>query len=307
MKDLEKLVSIRGASGDESKIKDYIIEYVKANQSNWLVQPQIIEGKGFQDAFILIFGKPTTAIFAHIDTIGFMVGYDNELVKVGGPRIIDGTELVGSDSYGEIETELMIIENEDESTTVKCVSDRILDRGTILTFKPNFRETDTHIQSPYMDNRLGVWNALKVAETLENGAIVFSTYEEQGGGSVGFLGNYLIDNHQVYQALISDITWVTEGITDGGGVAISLHDKGIPRRSFVNRILKIANEANIKYQIEVESAGGSDGTMLQNTDLAFDWCFIGAPEQFVHSPNEKVNKADLKSMTDLYIELMKKL
>lgn len=307
MKDLEKLVSIRGASGDESKIKDYIIEYVKANQSNWLVQPQIIEGKGFQDAFILIFGKPTTAIFAHIDTIGFMVGYDNELVKVGGPRIIDGTELVGSDSYGEIETELMIIENEDESTTVKCVSDRILDRGTILTFKPNFRETETHIQSPYMDNRLGVWNALKVAETLENGAIVFSTYEEQGGGSVGFLGNYLIDNHQVYQALISDITWVTEGITDGGGVAISLHDKGIPRRSFVNRILKIANEANIKYQIEVESAGGSDGTMLQNTDLAFDWCFIGAPEQFVHSPNEKVNKADLNSMTDLYIELMKKL
>lgn len=307
MKDLEKLVSIRGASGDESKIKDYIIEYVKANQSNWLVQPHIIEGKGFQDAFILIFGKPTTAIFAHIDTIGFMVGYDNELVKVGGPRIIDGTELVGSDSHGEIETELMIIENEDESTTVKCVSDRILDRGTILTFKPNFRETETHIQSPYMDNRLGVWNALKVAETLENGAIVFSTYEEQGGGSVGFLGNYLIDNHQVYQALISDITWVTEGITDGGGVAISLHDKGIPRRSFVNRILKIANEANIKYQIEVESAGGSDGTMLQNTDLAFDWCFIGAPEQFVHSPNEKVNKADLKSMTDLYIELMKKL
>ncbi len=307
MKDLEKLVSIRGASGDESKIKDYIIEYVKANQSNWLVQPQIIEGKGFQDAFLLIFGKPTTAIFAHIDTIGFMVGYDNELVKVGGPRIIDGTELVGSDSYGEIETELMIIENEDESTTVKCVSDRILDRGTILTFKPNFRETETHIQSPYMDNRLGVWNALKVAETLEHGAIVFSTYEEQGGGSVGFLGNYLIDNHQVYQALISDITWVTEGITDGGGVAISLHDKGIPRRSFVNRILKIANETNIKYQLEVESAGGSDGTMLQNTDLAFDWCFIGAPEQFVHSPNEKVNKTDLKAMTDLYIELMKKL
>ena len=46
-------------------------------------------------------------------------------------------------------------------------------RDTLLTFKPNFRETDDFVESPYMDNRLGVWNALKVAETLENGAIVY--------------------------------------------------------------------------------------------------------------------------------------
>lgn len=307
MKELEKLVEIRGASGDENLIKNYIIDYVKSHQSNWIKQPKIVQGQGFQDALILIFGEPRTAIFAHIDTIGFMVGYDNQLVKIGGPRIIDGTILVGSDSLGEIETELMIIENEDESTTIKCVSERIIDRGTILTFKPNFRETETHIQSPYMDNRLGVWNALKVAETLENGAIVFSTYEEQGGGSVGFLGNYLINEYSIYQALISDITWVTDGIKDGGGVAVSLHDKGIPRRKYVNKILEIAKNSGIQFQIEIESAGGSDGTMLQMTDLPFDWCFIGAPEQFVHSPDEKVNKNDLKAMTDLYIELMKKL
>ena len=307
MKDLEQLVAVRSASGDEAAIKEHILKYVNENQYNWRVKPQIIEGKGFQDALILIFGKPTTAIFAHTDTIGFMVGYENELVKIGGPRVIDGTELVGSDSQGEIETELMIIEHEDESRTIKCISERILDRGTILTFKPNFRLSENYIQSPYMDNRLGVWNALKVAETLENGAIVFSTYEEQGGGSVGFLGNYLFKNHGVYQALISDITWVTEGIKANGGVAISLHDKGIPRRSFVNKILKIAKESGVKYQIEIESAGGSDGTMLQNTDLAFDWCFIGAAEQNVHSPNEKVHLNDISDMTKLYTELMKYL
>jgi putative aminopeptidase FrvX len=307
MKELEKLVEVRGASGDEQAIKDYIISYVKEQQSNWKVQPTLIEGKGFQDAFILIFGEPTTAIFAHIDTIGFMVGYDNELVKIGGPRLIDGMQLVGSDGAGEIETELMLIENEDESVTVKCLSERTIDRGTILTFKPNFRETEDFIQSPYMDNRLGVWNALQVAQTLENGAIVFSTYEEQGGGSVGFLGRYLIDNHQVYQALISDITWVTNGIHAGKGVAISLHDKGVPRRSFINKVMAITKTTGIPYQIEIESAGGSDGTMLQTTDLAFDWCFIGAPEQHVHSPEEKVHKSDLKAMTALYIELMKQL
>ena len=31
------------------------------------------------------------------------------------------------------------------------------------------------------------------------------------------------------QALISDITWVTEGVTHGKGCAISLRDSGVPR------------------------------------------------------------------------------
>ena len=302
LKGLKELVEVRGCSGDERAIKDYIINYVKSNQQNWNVQPRIVEGKGFQDAFIMVFGKPTTAIFAHMDTIGFMVGYDNALVKNGGPRTIDGIELVGKDSIGEIETELMVIEREDGNDTLQAVSDRILERGTNL-----YRETDMHVQSPYMDNRLGVWIALQICETLENGVIVFSTYEESGGGSVGFLGNYLINELDVYQAIVCDITWITEGILEGKGVAISLHDKGIPRRSFVNKIINIAKEHQIPYQLEVESAGGSDGTMLQNTDLPFDWCFIGAAEQHVHSPDEKVHKADIVAMLDLYKVLMEKL
>jgi putative aminopeptidase FrvX len=47
--------------------------------------------------------------------------------------------------------------------------------------------------------------------------------------------------------------------------------------------------------------------MLQHTDLPFDWCFIGAPEDHVHSPNEKVHLNDIKAMTDLYSFLMQKL
>ena len=55
-----------------------------------------------------------------------------------------------------------------------------------------------------------------------------------------------------------------------------------------NKIVDLAKKSGIKYQLEVESAGGSDGTMLQKTDLPFDWLFIGAPEDFVHTPDEKV-------------------
>jgi putative aminopeptidase FrvX len=307
MKLLQELIAIRGASGDETLIKDFILNYVLENQSNWKVQPEIIHGKGFQDALILVFGKPTTAIFAHTDTIGFTAAYDNNLYKIGGPRTQDGFQLVGADSQGEIETELMVIDDSHGGQSFQYVLNREIDRGTNLTFKPNFRETDEYIQSPYLDNRLGVWNALKVAETLENGAIVFSTYEEHGGNSVGFCGRFLLEKYGVLQALISDITWVTDGVVHGGGVAISMRDSGIPRKSFLNRIIELSKESGVKYQLEVESAGGSDGTMLQKTDLPFDWIFIGAPEDFVHSPDEKVFKYDIMCMVEMYRYLMKKL
>lgn len=307
MKLLKKLVEIRGASGDESRVRDFVIKHVKKEQKKWKVQPQLFYGDGFQDALILVFGKPTTAIFAHMDSIGFTVGYDKNLIKIGGPRTIDGMQLVGSDSKGEIETELMVIENHDGPDELRYLLDREIDRGTILTFKPNFRETDVFIQSPYMDNRLGMWSALKVAETLENGAIVFSTYEEHGGNSVGFCGRFLYEKYNLRQALISDITWVTDGVIHGDGVAISMRDSGVPRRSYLNEIIKLAQKSKIKFQLEVESAGGSDGTMLQKTDLPFDWCFIGAPEDNVHSPDEIVAKYDVMCMVELYKYLMKHL
>jgi putative aminopeptidase FrvX len=301
---LKELTALRGASGDESRVKEFVINFVKQQQENWKSKPTIIEGDLFQDCVLLIFGQPKTAIYAHMDSIGFTVGYDKELIKIGGPRIIEGTALVGSDSKGEIETELMVIEHETGEREIQYVSDRIIDRGTNLTFQPNFRETDVFVQSPYLDNRLGMWNALKVAETLENGAIVFTTYEEHGGNSVTFCAKYLLDNFGVRQALISDITWVTHGVIHGGGVAISMRDSWIPRKVYLNRIIELAQQSGVSFQLEVESAGGSDGTAIQKSHLPIDWCFIGAPEDNVHTPDEKVDKSDIIAMVELYRFLM---
>ena len=304
MKLLKQLTEIRSASGDEGLMKDFLIQYVNENKAKWKVQPELFYEDDFQDTLILVFGKPRTAIYAHTDSIGFTVGYNNNLIKIGGPKLEEGFELVGSDSLGEIETELMVIEELDGFKQIQCVFEREIERGTNLTYKPNFRETDDYIQSPYMDNRLGVWNALKVAETLENGAIVFSTYEEHGGNSVGFTGRFLYEKYGLRQALISDITWVTDGVPHGKGVAISMRDSSIPRRSYLNKIIDLAKASGISYQLEVESAGGSDGSMLQKSDLPFDWCFIGAAEDNVHTPNEIVAKYDIMCMVELYKYLM---
>lgn len=304
---LRKLTAIQGASSDENKIRTFLLEYVQKHQKEWKVIPTVLTSSVFQDNLILVFGKPTTAIYAHMDTVGFSVGYQHQLLPIGGPTCDENTLLVGSDSKGEIVAGVLPIEHESGEIGYHYVFERDIDRGSILTYQPNFRETESFIQSPYLDNRLGVGCALKVAETLENGVIVFSTYEEHGGNAVGFIAKYLFDNYQITQALISDITWITDGISHGKGVAISLRDSLLPRKSYLDKILQCANRSGIPFQLEVEQYGGSDGSTLQKSALPIDWCFIGAAEDHAHSPNEKVHKTDIQSMIEMYNYLMTQL
>jgi putative aminopeptidase FrvX len=302
MKLLKKMCSIHSPSGEEYNLSQFLLNYIDENKKTWKNIPKIYIGDVFQDNIILVFGKPRTAIFAHLDSIGFTVKYNNEIIKIGGPVSNEGIILVGEDSLGKIEGK---IKRKDNKLFIDF--NRYIDRGTSLTFKMNFREKGNYIQSCYLDNRLGVWNALEQAKTLENGIIVFSSWEEHGGGSIGYLGKFIYEKYNVKQALISDITWITEGVNHGKGCAISLRDSGIPRKSYINKILDIIIPSNIPFQLEVEDAGGSDGNSLQKSEYPWDWCFIGAAEDNVHSPDEKVHKEDIRSMVNIYKELMEKL
>jgi putative aminopeptidase FrvX len=315
MRLLEQLCRIHAPSGNERAMRDFLLEYVREQAGNWKVQPQVLYGDRFQDCLLLVFGRPTAAIFAHLDSIGFTVRYGRELVKIGGPRTQSGYVLTGEDCQGPIRCTLKVAgeddgpeeEAQEDEPALSYVFDREIERGTELVFACDFRETEEYVQSCYLDNRLGVWSALQVAETLENGVIAFSCWEEHGGGSVAYLAKFLYQQFGIQQGLISDITWVTEGVRPGEGVAISLRDSLIPRRSFVQKIIGLAREAGIPHQLEVEGAGGSDAKELQHSAYPWDWCFVGAPEDHVHSPDEKVHKKDIESMVALYKVLMEKL
>lgn len=300
---LKKLCAIQASSGNEREISDFVLEYIQSRKSSFKVQPEIFYGDDFQDCIVLVFGKPKTAIYAHLDNIGFTVRYNKEVLKIGGPKTVSGYKLVGEDSKGKVECILMA----DDEGNLTYEADREIERGTMLSFKPDFREDQQFVQSCYLDNRLGVWTALKIAESLENGAIVFSCWEEHGGGSVGYLTRFLYEKYQVRQALIADITWITEGVHHGQGVVVSLRDSGLPRRTYISKIRKILDQEQVPYQCEVEGSGGSDGNEIQKSPYPVDWCFIGAAEDFVHSPNEKVHKADIESMLKAYQVLMEKL
>ncbi len=301
------MCAIHAPSGNEAPIKEFLLSYIKKEQKNWKHKPKIFHGKGFQDCIILVFGKPRTAIFAHMDSIGFTVRYGKQLVKIGGPVTTNGIELIGSDSHGKAEAKLKITKDAHGYAKLEYICKRELERGTELTFKPNWRETKTHVQCCYMDNRLGIYNALQVAASLKDGIIAFSCYEEHGGGAVKYLQKFIAEKYKVDQALISDISWISDGVHSGKGAVISLRDSLVPRRSYIDKIVKLAKKHKIVHQLEVEGSGGSDAKDLQMAEYPWDWCFIGAGEEHVHSPDEKVHKKDIESMIALYKMLMKEL
>ena len=301
---LHALCRIPAPAGHETALTQFVLDYVRQHQHTWRNQPQIIADERFQDCVLLVFGQPRTAVFAHLDSIGFTVRYGRQLERIGVPQAEAGYRLVGQDSQGMVDCELTI---DEETGELGYAFHRDIDRGTELTFYCDFRETETTVQSCYLDNRLGVWNALRLCETLEHGIIAFSCWEEHGGGSVAYLARYINETYGVRQALISDITWVTEGVHAGAGCAISLRDSLIPRRAYVDRIRAIAAESGIPHQLEVEGSGGSDAKELQHAAAPWDWCFVGAPEDHVHTPNELVDKRDIASMLDLYKVLLEKL
>jgi putative aminopeptidase FrvX len=299
---LKQILNIKGVSGDESKMAQFILNYVFKRRYKWKVTPELFFGDFFQNNIILKFGAPKTALFAHMDTVGFTARYQNQLVPVGGPEVQSGDWIEGKDIMGEIKCQVEV-----KDGNLFHNFNRPIQIGTPLSFSQQIQDDGEFIHAAYLDNRLGLYAALQVCEHLEHGLVVFSTYEEHGGGAIPLLAQFIYEKWQIRQALIADITWVTDGVHHGKGVAISLRDSFIPRKTYLDRILTLAEESGISYQLEVEAHGGSDGREIQLCPYPIDWCFVGAPEDNAHTPRETVHWADLEAMINLHAYLMKHL
>jgi putative aminopeptidase FrvX len=288
---LKTLCAIPGTSGNEGQILDFILDFVNKNQDHWECKPTIWAGDGYQDNLALIFGEPQSAFYAHMDTVGYTVRYDNYLVPIGGPDGKTGDMLVFNQHGKTVSTRLIV---EEENGSESCIVDypRPIEPGTELSYFPIFEAKENWIKSPYLDNRMGVWALLHLAEKAKNNALVFSTYEEHGGGGAGILARLLFEKYQVKKSFIADVTWVSEGVFPGKGPVISLRDSRIPRKKYTDAIQQFLKEKEIAFQLEVEAHGGSDGREIQHLPYPIDWCFFGPPSENPHSALESVHMFD---------------
>lgn len=296
---LQQLCAIHAPSGDEGAMTRFLLSWLKSH----VAEASIIAGPAWHDNIMVIKGRPSVAVFAHIDSTGFTVRYDNKLVLIGGPEVHNAWELQAQMPTGELLPMRMV--HTENLLTVDA--QQPLPVGTTVTFAPTWLETKNKVTSNYLDNRLGVFMAMNLLSTEQDVGVVFSTYEEHRGGAVPALLSYLVNHHGISNALICDVTWSTEGVIPGQGPAISMRDSRIPRQFFVRQLIASATKARCPFQLEVEASGGSDGAEVQSSPWLVDWCFVGPPVEQIHTPYETVHKTDVKECLHLYHVLIKEL
>jgi putative aminopeptidase FrvX len=291
---LQDLIKIKSPSGEEIAMKNFLLEYF-ANQKEFLPDWEII-GSPVQDCLIMKKGNPEIAFIAHMDTVGFTARYENQLVPIGSPEVGNGSLIEGQDNHGLIECSVSM------NFDGKLLHDfgRPIDRGTSLVFKPVIDESSSSIRAPYLDDRVGIFLLLQLAQNMDNGLLVFSCWEEVGGGSIPYLARILYEDFRISEVIIADVTWVTDGVLPGQGSVISLRDRNIPRRSYIDKIIETASRSSCVFQLEVEGEGSSDGGEIQRTPYPIDWAFIGPPVENTHSSGEKVHKKDIISTLEIY-------
>ena len=117
-------------------------------------------------------------------------------------------------------------------------------------------------------------------------------------------GRWIYDQTAIRRALIADITWATPYVRPGKGPAVSLRDAFVPRKVYFDRVRAAAERSGVKHQIEIESAGSSDGGMLERSGLGIDWVFVGASENGYHTATESLLREDAENMLRLYAHLV---
>jgi len=86
----------------------------------------------------------------------------------------------------------------------------------------------------------------------------------------------------------------------GLGAAIKVKDNSVICSAMLNdRLVSLANQAKIKWQYEVLTAGGTDTSSMQLSGSGAYASCISLPTRYVHTPVETIDLADFDACVDL--------
>ena len=291
-------------SHHEHYMTSFLLDYINKHKKKWKTQPKIIYGEKYGNMIILVFGKPRTAVLAHMDEVGFMVGNKNRLLKVGNTKPRYGDKLYGYNENGD-----RVFATIDETKKkIKYKAKKKLPIGTILSFCPNWKQTNKYITNNAHDDCVGILILLNLAKKLKNGVLIFTTQEETSAGkNLGVIAKYIYETCKINQVLIADVTSITqEGIEMNQGPVIGVGVNEMPSPFYLSKITNIIGN-NIDIQLEIRETGSSDFSRLLYSPYVFNICFIGCPIEDKHSSHEKISINDVSNMLKVYSKLMKYL
>ena len=332
---LEKLCMLNGASGDENRVRDFILSEISV-YCEYRVDPLgniIAEKKGKSTS------SKKVMISAHMDEVGMIVTSvksDGTLTvsPVGGidPRVAIGRPVfVGdSDIYGVIGAKAVHNLSADEKKTApkfdalyvdigaedKAAAEKLVSLGDFVHFSSEFIHFgDDFIKGKAIDDRFGcaVMIDLIKSELPYDCTFTFVVQEEVGlRGSQAAAYRVAPDFAIVLEATTAADIPLASGEKRccelGSGAVVSYMDRStIYDKELYGISRDIALKNGIKWQTKTMVAGGNDSGAIHISRGGIRTIAISAPCRYLHSPSCVVKLSDLEDcekLADIMLEKM---
>jgi len=321
---IQKLVETTGPSGFEYEIRDVIREAIGDSADEIRVDAlgSLIAKKGTQKE-----DGMRVMISAHIDEIGLMVTHIDEkgfarFTNVGGinpltcygGRVVfmDGTRgVIGMD--GLESGKMPKLDNLFIDTGATSKEDCPVNVGDVCGFTRPFLDLGKRMVAKSMDDRIAAAIAIETLKQLTSTPhevhFVFSTQEEVGlrGATTAAYGVDPDIGFAVDVTRSGDTPRLSTKMATalGDGPAIKVRDSSfIADPRLVDWMVKSAENAGIPYQLEVLTAGGTDGRAIQMTRGGVPAGCVSIACRYIHSPSEMVDSDDVENAVKLLVKLL---
>lgn len=317
---LEKLCTSDGISGDESRVRELIVNEIKPYADEIKIDNLgnvIAFKKGKNRA------KTKLMLSAHMDEVGFMVtdvtadGY-LKFDEVGGldRRVIVGkTVTVGKNRInGVIGVKPVHLSRGDERTAIPRLSDMYIDIGATsrdealgvvnygdsVNFNSIYENNGYTIKSKGIDDRFGCLALIQLikSELEYDMHFVFAVQEEVGlrGAKVAAYSvapDFAIVVETTTAADIAGVEETKQVCNLGDGAVISIMDRRtIYDKRMVEMAFECAEKAGAKAQYKRAVAGGNDSGAIHQSRGGVKTLAISLPCRYLHSSVTVANTSD---------------
>ena len=326
---LKDLCLINGTSGDESRVRDYIINQIKDYCE------YEIDALGSVIAYKK--GKKTpnkkVCFNAHMDEVGFIItditddGY-LRFTTVGGidRRVCLDKVVRINNTIGVIADKALHLLSDEERKTAPSLDKLLIDIGVaskeeaeklvsigdFAYFESDFYEFGNgFIKAKALDDRIGCMLLINMIQSeLEYDTYFCFNVQEEVGLRGAKCTSFQVqsDISIILEATTaSDLDGVTGGervcVTGQGPVVSFMDRRTIYDRELFNLAMNIAKENGIPVQTKTAVAGGNDAGAIQTSGKGCRVCAISLPCRYIHSASSVVKKADIENTEKLLMKL----
>lgn len=332
---LKELCLINGTSGDEGKVRDYIITQIK-DYCEYSVDNMgsIIAYKKGKKA-----PKQKISINAHMDEVGFIVtgitddGY-LRFTSVGGidsrvclDRIVTVGKKAVKGVIGDKAFHLLSSDEKDRcpsfhdllidiGATSKDEAEQYVSLGDFAYFDCDYVELGNgYIKAKALDDRIGCMLMIELIKSeLEYDTVFCFNVQEEVGLRGSKCTSYAVDA-DIAIVLESTTAADLDGVSGanrvcvlGDGPVISFMDnRTIYDRELFELGFAVAKENNIPAQTKTAVAGGNDAGAIQTSGDGARVMAISLPTRYIHSGASVVKTSDIDETRRLLKALLPKL